>query len=188
MTIFIENRLQTETFPLENQEVTFSTLIFGYYFGETDLLFAENKERTYNTKASKKAELLALSKEGFESMLKMFEDEATEIMNLAYRRDLRIKENQTEAIDVFINSKAVRRLISLPQFNDLEFEQVGKITVIPPQDNAGVKPKNMFNLIVDENPNKVESDIDWITKKVRKLKSVVSETKENLCKICEALM
>ena len=191
MTIFTESKLEenaTLTSAPEISEVAFNTLLSEYYFGETDLLFTENHERTYNARASRKSELLALSNSGFEDMLKMFEEEGKEIIKLAQERNQRLKEKQAEALDVFHKSKAVRRLVSLPLYEDTELTSLrATINIIPPQDNIVERSRNLYNTLADAFPGKVEGDIEWIKSRLRKLKVVVSETKENISKVYEAL-
>jgi CRP-like cAMP-binding protein len=189
MYFIISGEIQM-TIRLETkEEVPFNTLIQRYYFGETDLLFSENKERTYNAKATKKSELLALSKSDFESMLKMFEEESVEIMNLAYSRNLRLKEKKTEAIELYLKSRAYRKLVSLPAHeNDSPNKLGSKINIIPPDSSEDQKSRNMYNSVLENKLGKVESDIIWTKRKLKSLKSSVNEAQECLSKICEALI
>lgn len=190
MYFIITAEIQMTIF-IDLEEVPFNTLISGYYFGETDLLFSENRERSYNAKVVKKAELLALSKEGFESMLKTFEEESVEIMNLAYNRNLRLKEKQIEASEIFKKSQVVRRLVSLPLFQDPEFENLPqtKINIIPAENESQyeLKSKNMFKSILEDKLGVVESDIVWTKRKLKSLKTVIKEASQNLNKLSEAL-
>ena len=190
MTIFIETKVDecsTVASTLEVSEVAFNTLLADYYFGETDLLFTEKRERTYNAKAPRKTELLALSNSGFEEMLKMFEDEGKEIIKLAQERNQRLIEKQNEAMEVFQKSKAVRRLVSLPVFEETELGTPrATIHITPPHDNIVERSANMYNTLVEGFPGKVEGDIEWIKTRLTKLRAVVNQTKDNLDKVWEA--
>ncbi|OMJ85063.1 hypothetical protein SteCoe_13718 [Stentor coeruleus] len=189
MTIDIENSDNKS-----QVEVLFNALVAGYYFGETDLLFSESRERSYNSKAAKKAELLSLPKEGFESMLKMFEEEGTQIMTMAYNRNLRLREKQQEAIEIYNKSQAVRRLVSIPISEDFDMNTgpIASINVIPADTSEvqeeATQTRNMYNAIIEDKMGKVESDIVWTKRKLKNLKYVVSEARENLTRVYEALM
>lgn len=177
-------------------EIPFNVLKRGYYFGETDLLFSESCERSYNAKAVQKTELLVLSKEGFEAVLKRFEDESTQIMNLACNRNLRLKEHQQEATNIYMQNKMFRKHISFPAQQDEQLTTdrnfaSGGIHVISPdgivEGEEINNTRNMYNSIIEDKLGKVESDIDWTKKKLKMLKGSLEEAKENLDKVLEKL-
>jgi CRP-like cAMP-binding protein len=181
---------------LNDLEIPFNLLKQGYYFGETDLLFSESSERSYNAKATQKTELLVLSKEGFETLLKRFEDESTLIMNLACGRNVRLKEHQQAAVDIFLQNKMFRKHISFPmQVDDQETTDRGFLTssihVIPANtvnENDEFKTRNVYNTFIEDKLGKVESDIDWTKKKLKILKSNLQEARENIIKVIEVLL
>ena len=184
----------TDDVPEHQEEIPFKTILAEYFFGETDLLFSENRERTYNVKASLKSELLALSKEGFESMLKNFEEESTEIMNMAYNRNIRIKESLNHAIDIYNNNKIIMRNLSFPHLipnTEASSLQTARINIIPPEAEGTTdvsKTKNMYDVIIEEKLGKVESDIVWTKKKLRDLTENITEAKDVLTRVCENLV
>lgn len=185
-----------DAISFSEMEIPFNLLKQGYYFGETDLLFSESSERSYNAKATQKTELLVLGKEGFEAILKRFEDESTQIMNLACSRNVRLKEHQQAAIDIFLQNKMFRKHISFPmQVDDQETTDRGFITssihVIPSNtvnENDEFKTRNMYNTFIEDKLGKVESDIDWTKKKLKMLKSNLQEARENIIKVIEVLL
>lgn len=176
-------------------EIPFNLLKKGYFFGETDLLFSECCERSYNAKAVQKTELLVLSKEGFEAVLKRFEDESTLIMDSACKRNLRLKEHQQDAVEVYIQNKMFRKHISFPSQQEDQATtdrnngpgSIHVFNVDGVNENEDLRGRNMYNSIIDDNMGKVESDIEWAKKKLKVLKDNLQEAKENLDKVLEAL-
>ena len=98
----------------ENEYVCYVSVSPNYYFGEIDLLFSPNKLRQHTTKTSTRTELLSLSREIFEKMLKTFENEAYEILSLSRERSIRIDERRVKAEAEYQATKQVSRHFSIP--------------------------------------------------------------------------
>ena len=96
------------------EEVPFNILSKSYYFGETDILFSEGKERSFTVKSITKSELLSLDHMDFENMLKKFEDESLEIMTLAQQRNDRLSSKKEEALKNYLEKNEYKRFRSFP--------------------------------------------------------------------------
>jgi CRP-like cAMP-binding protein len=99
---------------VSNEEICFNTVTNNYYFGETDILFSEAKERAFTTKSLLKCELLSLDHLDFESMLKKFEEESIEIMELAHQRNQRLQDKKEKAIKVHTEDRQLKTIRSFP--------------------------------------------------------------------------
>jgi hypothetical protein len=69
---------------------------------------------------------------------------------------------------------------------------IASINVIPADTSEvqeeATQTRNMYNAIIEDKMGKVESDIVWTKRKLKNLKYVVSEARENLTRVYEALM
>lgn len=66
--------------------IPYLELSADYYFGETDLLFSENKTRMNTVKTIEESEFLTLSSDNFYQLITTFDDEAIEICSIAKQR------------------------------------------------------------------------------------------------------
>jgi CRP-like cAMP-binding protein len=70
----------------------------NYYFGETDIILSPLKTHMTSVQATSNCDLLSLSRENFESILEIFEDEAFEIIVMAQERHERIFKKMESAM------------------------------------------------------------------------------------------
>jgi len=95
--------------------IPFILLAPGYYFGEVDLLFSENKTHLHTVKATDHCELLAFSKEDFEQMMQLYEEESNEICMLASERLFRTDQKMKEAEENYRKTAKVKSQLSYPR-------------------------------------------------------------------------
>lgn len=166
----------------EGESIPVNILSDGYYFGEIDLLFSENKNRANDVKAISDTELLTLPVADFENMLRMFPEESIEILALAQQRNQRLKEKIEEAEKEFIEAKKIKRFKSFPNqiWSKEEFLQNMRKTIKcdqeeyeinnPTDDEKNEEPgedahlnefKNEETTEVELSP-KVSNEIGWI--------------------------
>lgn len=139
----------------------------NYYFGEIDLLFSNNKNYLNSVKAEHNSELLSLSRDEFEEMLKYFEDEAIEICIKARRRLDRITQKTTEAIANIDRKFSVKPRTSFPQIHGVNVSEVKKNVRKSVELNSVVNCTSMYQEITEEkNP---ENFMKVIKLKVKRL-------------------
>lgn len=146
--------------PDGNTEISFNILSHSYYFGETDILFSEGKQRMCSVKCLGKCELLLFDHIDFENMLKKFEEESLEIMTLAHQRNQRLEMKKEDAIKHYLEKNEMRKLRSFPALN---IPKHVKLADIISQSRAnsiiGDQPKNS-----DEPPLSTRDDVLGIPK------------------------
>lgn len=94
-------------------EPGYHTVKTDYYFGEEDLLFAD--KHAFTVKTVLNSEFLTLSKENFDKLLAAFETEGLEIVSMAEKRNLRIKEHRETALQAAADKARVIRHESAPK-------------------------------------------------------------------------
>lgn len=100
--------------PDSSTEIIFNILSGSYYFGETDILFSEGKQRSCSVKCLGKCELLLFDHIDFENMLKKFEEESLEVMTLAHQRNERLETKKQDAIKHYSEKNEIRKIRSFP--------------------------------------------------------------------------
>lgn len=73
-------------FAHNDEWIPYRTIQEGYYFGEVDIWFSDDKRHMDTTKSNEKSELLALGRENFENAMKNFENECIELSGQAEER------------------------------------------------------------------------------------------------------
>ncbi|CAG9329138.1 unnamed protein product [Blepharisma stoltei] len=123
MYFIVSGQVAMMTAVSGGEMIPFNVLTEGYYFGEIDILFSEEKERLYDVKALESSELLIFPRDDFETMLKMFTEECIEVLALAQQRHQRLKEKCEEAEKEFLERKRIKRFQSFPNaiFSKEEF-------------------------------------------------------------------
>lgn len=114
MFFIVKGEVEMIIAAADDVEVQFNTLSGEYYFGETDILFSEGKERSFSVKSLGSCELLSLDHTDFENMLKKFEEESIEIMTLAHQRNQRLENKKNEALQKYFEKTELRKIRSFP--------------------------------------------------------------------------
>ena len=96
----------------------------SYYFGETDLLFSNKKCYLHTVYTLNGCELLTLSRESFEEMLEIFEDEAIKICLIARERYERTIKKIKEALIEIDSRFTVTYHLSLPEKTSINISEL----------------------------------------------------------------
>jgi Ion transport protein/Cyclic nucleotide-binding domain len=178
---------KAEFILMKNRDIIpFLEIEKGYYFGEIDLLFSENKSRMHTTRAGEICEMLTLGRENFYLLLNTYEEEAIEICTKARERFTRIEEIMGEAEQNYRNSIPVNKKKTIPVYEENYAIRILKRNFFT--DHSSVsneinKNQTLFKKIVDSKFKIKEVDQKIIRNKTLKLEIEVEGLKNTLFKL-----
>lgn len=139
----------------------------NYYFGEVDLLFSNNKQRLNAVFSENGCELLSLSREFFEEMLTIFEDEAIEICIKARERLDRTNANLESALKEIDSRFEVKALTSIPEKSNIDVQDIKENARRETQRNSILKESSLYkNIIEMKSP---ENSIGVVKSRIRRM-------------------
>lgn len=174
----------------DNMDFPYIEMEKGYYFGETDLLFSENKTHLHSTKTSNSCEFLTLSNEHFYLMLRSYQDQAIRICQKAEERLERLNIQESEAESRYRSSFPIDKRRTYPKMTQL-FNKDRLKRIVDSQSSGSLKapePNNLFKKIVNSKLKTTEIDGKVARDHVKELEVEVydlRETLENLQNIIE---
>ena len=139
----------------------------NYYFGEIDLLFSYNKTHLHTVYSETGCELFTLSKEHFENLLQLFEDDAIEICLKARERLDRTNAKKIEAKKEIESRYNIKPFLSIPDNNPVNIGEIKIKARKSVQDISIIKSSSMYTSLIDL--KKPENDLARLKKRVKQI-------------------
>lgn len=140
-----------------------------YFFGELDLLFSSNKSHMQTVYTITGCELLTLSREKFEELLDIFEDEAIQISFIAKERLERTNEKITKKLESLETKFKVANFFSIPKTRKVNVSDLKRSTrSIRGVGEKSIREDTLFARINSEKHQ--NEDIDIIKTKLKTIK------------------